>query len=358
MTTITMLLFVAGFVLLIWGADMLVRGAAHLAAAAGVSALVIGLTVVAIGTSAPELAVSVQAALAGQPDLTLGNVLGSNIANVLLILGLAAVVAPLLVAPQLLRREVPAMIAVSGLVWLLATDGALGRLDGALLVSLLGAFLITSAWLARRASTPLADPEPSGSLTRGSPLRNIALVIGGLILLIVGAQWLVDGAVAIARILGVSELVIGLTVIAVGTSLPEIATSVLAGIRGERDIAVGNVVGSNIINLLGVLGATALLAPQAIVVPPAALSFDLPVMFATAVACLPIFFNGQMIARWEGMLFLGYYLAYTTFLVLAAVGSRQIETFTDAMLFFVLPLTALTVAVATYRSLRAAPRPD
>ncbi|HEU5089303.1 MAG TPA: sodium:calcium antiporter, partial [Roseiflexaceae bacterium] len=212
MSFITVLLFIAGIILLVWGADLLVRGAARLAAAAGVSPLVIGLTVVAFGTSAPELAISVRAALLGQSDLTLGNIIGSNIANILLILGLAAVVAPLLVAPQLLRREVPAMIGVSLLLWLLAADGSLTRGDGALLVALLGAFLAATLWAnrsARPAGGPITPTASAPDRSMSTLAWNLALVIGGLILLVAGAQWLVDGAVAAARALGVGEVIIG-----------------------------------------------------------------------------------------------------------------------------------------------------
>lgn len=352
MSLMTVLLFGAGIVLLIWGADLLVRGAAHLAALAGISPLVIGLTVVALGTSAPELAVSLRAVSVGQADLTLGNVLGSNIANVLLILGLAALAAPLLVAPRVLQREVPTMIGVSLLLWLLAADGSIGRLDGALFVVLLGAFLTTTVVLGRRSDGEVAEVSHRPERSRASVLRNLGLVVGGLILLVAGAQWLVDGAVTFARALGVSELVIGLTVVAVGTSLPEIATSVLASLRGEREIAVGNVVGSNILNILGVLGLTALLAPQPLQVPASALAFDVPVLAATAVACLPIFFNGRMIARWEGALFLIYYIAYTAYLVLVATSNQSLPLFSTAMLFFAIPLTLVTLAVVTARNLR------
>jgi cation:H+ antiporter len=353
MSLVTILLFVAGVVLLIWGADLLVRGAAHLAAMAGISPLVIGLTVVAMGTSAPELAVSLRAALTGQADLTLGNVVGSNIANVLLILGLAAVAAPLLVAARVLQREVPTMIGVSLLLWLLAADGAISRLDGLVLLGLLVVFLgVTVVFERRLAEGGGLATAPAPKRDRGGVLRNLGLLVGGLILLVAGAQWLVDGAVSFARALGVSELIIGLTVVAVGTSLPEIATSVLASLRGEREIAVGNVVGSNIINILGVLGLTGVLAPQPIRVPASALAFDIPVLVATAVACLPIFFNGRMIARWEGALFLAYYIAYTAYLVLAATGSAALLTFSVAMLSFAIPLTLVTLAVVTLRGLR------
>jgi cation:H+ antiporter len=357
MTIWTILLFGAGIVLLIWGADLLVRGAAHLAAAAGISPLIIGLTIVAMGTSAPEMAVSLQAALAGQAALTLGNVVGSNIANILLILGLAALVAPLLVAPRLLQREVPAMIAVSFLLWLLAADGSISRLDGALLVTLLGVFVAVTVWTARREPEPTLVSAVRPDHSRWGLARNVGLVLGGLILLVAGAQWLVDGAVVFARTLGVSELIIGLTVVAVGTSLPEIATSVLASLRGERDIAVGNVVGSNILNLLAVLGLTALIAPQPIAVPVSALAFDLPVLVAAAVACLPIFFNGKLIARWEGGLFLGYYVAYMAYLIFAVTGHSALPLFSAAMLFFVIPLTVVTLAVVTVRGLRVGRQP-
>ncbi|HMQ32216.1 MAG TPA: calcium/sodium antiporter [Chloroflexaceae bacterium] len=352
MSLTTIVLFGAGIVLLIWGADLLVRGAAHLAALAGVSPLVIGLTVVAIGTSAPELAVSLRAGLTGQAALTVGNVLGSNIANVLLILGLAAVVAPLLVATRVLQREVPMMIGVSALLWALAADGSLGRFDGALLVGLLGVFLVTTVSMERRSGAEAPERAEAAERTWWGVLRNVGLVLGGLILLVAGAQWLVDGAVAFARALGVSELIIGLTVVAIGTSLPEIATSVLASMRGEREIAVGNVVGSNILNILMVLGLTALITPGPLLVPAAALEFDLPVVLATAVACLPIFFNGRMIARWEGALFLGYYAAYTLALVLEATGSPGLRIFSIAMLLFVIPLTLITLFVLTVLNVR------
>ncbi|NJM08943.1 calcium/sodium antiporter [Candidatus Gracilibacteria bacterium] len=353
MSFITGILFVVGIVLLIWGADLLVRGSAHLAAMIGISPLIIGLTVVALGTSAPEFAVSVRAVLIGQADLTLGNVIGSNIANVLLILGLAALVAPLLVAPRVLQREVPMMIAASLLLWLLASDGHIGRLDGIVLVVLLVVFLLTTVLSARQGPAEQQTVVSKRPLrNRRTILQNLGLIALGLALLALGAQWLVDGAVSFARSLGISELIIGLTVVAVGTSLPEIATSVLASLRGEREIAVGNVVGSNILNILAVLGLTALFAPAPIAVPNSALAFDLPVMTVVAVACLPIFFNGRMIARWEGGLFLGYYIAYTLYLLLSATQAANLRIFSVAMLTFVIPLTIVTLIVITARNVR------
>lgn len=361
-----------GFVLLVLGAEVLVRGAARLAALLGITPLVIGLTVVAFGTSAPETAVSIQAAFTGKGDLALGNVLGSNVANVLLILGATALVTPLVVSRQLIRLDVPLMVVASLLVYGLAWDGALGRAEGALLFACVVAYtafqVVTSRRQGAAAAAAAADaaPDPGPDQAdefereygpRGGggarvALTSAALVLLGLALLIGGSQLLVEGAVMLARALGLSELVIGLTVVAVGTSLPELATSLLAAWRGERDIAVGNIVGSNIFNLLCVLGLGALAAPAPIAVASSALAFDFPVMSAVALACLPIFFTGYGIDRWEGALFLGYYAAYTTYLVLASTGRPFAEVFGQAMLGYVLPLTALTLVVIAARAWR------
>lgn len=335
-----------GLVVLIIGAELLVRGASQLATAVGISPLVIGLTVVSFGTSAPELAVSLQSSLAGQPDIAVGNVVGSNICNVLLILGLCAIIAPLTVAQKLVRLDVPLMIGASFLLFLLALDGRLSRLDGGLLFAGIIAYTVFTLYEARREQT---GPDAAGNTPateQRTPLQmllQVAFIIAGLVLLVTGANWLVESATTIARSLGISELVIGLTIVAVGTSLPEVATSVLASIRGERDLAVGNVVGSNLFNILTILGLTSLIAP--ITISPAALSFDLPVMIAVAVACLPIFFTGMRIARWEGILFLSYYVAYTLFLVLSAIQHTVLPLFSIAILAFALPLTVITLLI-------------
>ncbi|MDP1570053.1 MAG: calcium/sodium antiporter [Vicinamibacterales bacterium] len=343
----TLLLLVAGLILLTTGAELLVHGATKLAAAARISPLVIGLTVVAYGTSAPEMAVSVLSTLAGAPDIALGNVIGSNIFNVLLILGLSAAIAPLAVSGQLIRLDVPVMIAVSVAAWLMALDGMISRLEAGALVA--GALVYTGILLrqGRRdetAAQPLEVPVSGGALAAAG-----ARVIAGLVLLVAGSRWLVDGATTIARGFGVDDLVIGLTIVAAGTSLPELATSVMASLRGQRDIAVGNVVGSNIFNLLGILGVAGL-AGGGIPVSLAAQTFDLPIMTAVAVACLPVFFTGRTIARWEGLVFLGYYVAYTAFLAMHATGHAMVDQFGAAMLFFVIPLTLLTLAVTVVRA--------
>jgi cation:H+ antiporter len=350
---ITVLSFVAGLALLVLGAEWLVKGASRVAATLGIAPLVIGLTVVAYGTSAPEVAVSVRAVLAGQASLAVGNVVGSNVFNVLFILGASAAITPLVVSSQLIRLEVPIMIGTGALVFLLSLDGAIGRLDGALLGAGLVAYTVFQIRRSRR-EPAIVQTEYARALTgrRATVAVDLALIVAGLALLVLGSRWLVAGAVALATTLGISELVIGLTVVAAGTSLPEVATSLLAAIRGERDIAVGNVVGSNICNVLAVLGLSGLVAPAGLPVAPAVLAFDLPVMLAVSVACLPIFASGAQIARWEGVVFLAYYVAYTAYVVLAAQQHDALPAFSAVMEAFVLPLTAITLVVVSWRAWR------
>ena len=364
MTQLTLVFFVVGMVALVVGAELLVRGAAHLAAAVGVSPLVIGLTVVAYGTSSPELAVSIQASWLGQADLALGNVVGSNILNVLLILGASAVIIPLTVARQLLRLDVPLMIVLSVLTLLFGLDGRIGRLDGAIFVVILvvyTVFLIRQSRrevAAERAAEQAANPAGAaavGSHGFGVILCDLALIVGGLGLLILGSRWLVQGAVSLATAWGVSELLIGLTVVAIGTSLPEVATTLAAALRGQRDIAVGNVVGSCTFNIISVLGLSSLVSRTGIPVSAQALQFDIPVMIGVAAACLPVFYTGGTVSRWEGALFLGYYVAYTVYLVLHATGNGALPLFRDAMLWFVIPLTGVTLAAHSWSCLRRSP---
>ena len=351
MEPMTVVLFVAGLGLLVLGAEWLVKGASRLAAALGISPLVIGLTVVAYGTSSPEMAVSVKSVLAGQADIAAGNVVGSNIFNVLFILGASALITPLLVSSQLIRLDVPIMIGVSALTLLLTADGSIGRLDAALLFAGIVTYTVFQVLQSRKESAAIREEYAKEyGPKRTSTAVNVALVVAGLVLLVLGSRWLVNGAVAFAQALGVSELVIGLTIVAAGTSLPEVATSILAAIRGERDIAVGNVVGSNIFNILAVLGLSGLVAPAGLPVSPALVTFDVPVMIAVAVACLPIFASGATIARWEGALFLFFYVAYTSYLVLAAQQHDALPAFSAAMRVFVLPLTAVTLAVVGWRA--------
>jgi cation:H+ antiporter len=351
------LTFLAGLALLIAGGEALVRGAARLAAAVGISPLIIGLTVVAFGTSSPELAVSIKSALWGQPDIAMGNVVGSNIFNILLILGVSALIAPLVVHQQLVRLDVPLMVVVSVLVLLFALDGKIDRVEGVVLFSGLVFYILFLLYLSRREESVVnaeySEAYGSKEAQRNSPwLGNTGLVLGGLALLALGSRWLVDGATVIAAELGVSDLVIGLTIVAAGTSLPEVVTSVIASIRGERDIAVGNAVGSNLFNILCVLGLTSIIAPSGIGVSESVIRFDLPVMIAVAFACLPIFFTNGMIARWEGALLVAYYVAYTLYLILAATRHDALPVYGATMVYFVIPLTVLTLLLITVRAIR------
>lgn len=352
----TYVLLVVGFVVLVGGAEVLVRGASSLAVRTGLSPVVVGLTVVAFGTSAPELAVSVGAARSGQAGLAIGNVVGSNIANVLLVLGVSALVGGgLVVAQKVVRIDAPIMVVASVLVLVLALDGRIGGVEGGVLVAGIAVYVVWTVVAALRGDDEavVAEYEEAfGSPPRRPVALDLGQLFGGVLLLVLGSRWLVDSATDIATTLGVSDLVIGLTVVALGTSAPELATSVVAAVRGERDIAVGNVVGSNIFNLLSVLGVTAIVAPGGLPVSDDALRLDLPVMLAVAIACLPIFFTGYEIRRWEGALFVAYYVAYLAFLVLDAIGSGLQEPFVIVMSVFVIPLTALTLAVVAVREWR------
>ena len=351
------LLFVAGLIFLIVGAEALVRGSSRLAAVFAISPLVIGLTVVAFGTSSPELAVSIKAALSDQASIAVGNVIGSNIFNVLFILGLSALIVPLVVSHQLVRLDVPLMIALSVIVLVFALDNNFSRTEGLMLVAGLAIYIWFLIYQSRRPeSAELKDEYARGPGIEGRDnnrwFKNIALVIVGLALLVLGSRWLVDSSVSFAQYLGVSELIIGLTIVAVGTSLPEVVTSVIAAIRGERDIAVGNVVGSNIFNIMGVLGFASIVAPAGIKVSAAVTRFDIPVMIAVAFACLPIFFTGGVISRKEGVLLLGYYVAYTLYLALAAGHHDALPRFSAVMLYFIIPLTVVTMIILAGREIR------
>lgn len=349
-------MFAAGLAALVVGADILVRGASRLALSFGISPLVVGLTIVAFGTSAPEMAVSAGAVLNGQTGLAMGNVVGSNIFNVLFILGVSALIAPLVVHVQLIRQEVPILIGASLLLLILALDGRISMLDGGLFFSLLLAYTVFLVIQSRR-ETQAAQAEfeaelhapPAGAWDARLPVQ-IALIVAGLALLVLGSDWLVTAAVAFAKALGVSDLVIGLTIVAAGTSMPEVATSVSAALKGERDIAVGNVVGSSTFNILGCLGLSGLVAGGAgLTVAPALLAFDIWVMLAVALACLPIFLSGREIARWEGAVFLGYYMAYVAYLILAAQKHAALEAYSTVMMGFVIPLTVITLVVSLIR---------
>lgn len=344
-----LLWFAAGLLLLVVGADWLVKGASQLATAAGVSPLVTGLTVVAFGTSAPEMAVSVKAAWLGQPEMAVGNAVGSNIFNVLFILGLSALITPLVVARDIVRRDIPVMLGMSGLLLLLLSDGSVSRTNG--LLMLLGLALY-SAWIVQQSRRELSSSDPipetpatTASATGSTLGKSVAWVALGLLLLVLGSQWLVDSAVTFAQWAGISEVVVSLTIVAAGTSLPELATSVLAAIRGHRDIAIGNVVGSNLFNIMAVIGLSGAVAPAGLPVSASMIEFDIPFMIATAFACLPMFARGRRIPRWQGAMFLLAYAAYVTYLLLDATQHEAKAGYVATMLRFVIPLLLLTLLV-------------
>jgi cation:H+ antiporter len=353
---VIILLFVLGLALLVGGADLLVRGAARLATAAGVSALVVGLTVVALGTSAPELAVTVAATYRGEPDLAVGNVVGSNIMNILLILGMSAMVAPLVVRRRVVRLDMPILIGISAFVVFLAMDGAISRIGGLVLLATGAVYTIVVVRHSRRAGGDSEVDVPGDMAVRTGESHSIwvdiAFTLVGLGLLVLGSHWLVQSARDMAEMLGISQLAIGLTVVAIGTSLPELATSVVASLRGQRDIAVGNVIGSNLYNLLLVLGAAAALSPTGVAISQTALAFDLPIMLAVTVACLPLFYTGRGLARWEGAAFLLYFIAYTAYVLLLAAGHQELLDFRHALIFFAVPIIAVSLALSLVRRRR------
>ena len=352
-----MLMFFGGLLLLVIGANILVRGASKLALSFGISPLVVGLTIVALGTSAPEVAVSVGAVLSGKTDIAIGNVVGSSIFNVLFVLGISALIAPLVVNVQLIRQEVPIMLGASLLLLALTLDGNLSFLDGGFLFALLLVYTVFLVVQSRRETQAAKDQyaeaiQPAGVGAWDSHwAAQIGLIAAGLVALVFGSDYLVQASVSFAKSMGVSDLIIALTIVAAGTSMPEVATSLTAAIKGERDIAVGNVVGSNTFNILGCLGISGLVSGDlGLVMAPSLLAFDIWVMLAVALACLPVFMTGREIARWEGGVFLGYYFAYVTYLILAAQHHDALPSYSSVMLSFVLPLTTLAFVVGIMRS--------
>jgi cation:H+ antiporter len=318
--------FVAGLVALAFGAEVMVRGGARMASRMGISPIVVGLTVVSIGTSLPELAVGVTAATEGSGALAVGNIAGTNTVNLLFILGLSALLRPLAIERRTLRFDLPVMAVAAVVFWVLAADGTLSRFDGAIL--LCGAVVYTvlvvrSARLESRdfldeyadeyaEQYATVDPETPDS---GSLVRHFAMTIVGITVVVVGAGWLVDGAVGIARGFGVSDALIGLTIVAIGTSAPELVTTIVSTVRGERDIAIGNLLGSSVYNILLILGATCLVPAQGLALPSSLVWIDIPVMVAATMVLVPVFFSGRRVHRAEGGAMVAAYLVYLTFLL-------------------------------------------
>ncbi len=357
----TVVMLAAGMILLVAGAEGLVRGASRIALSAGISPLVVGLTVVAFGTSSPEMAVSVSAVRTGASDIAIGNVVGSNIFNILLILGVCALVVPLVISWRLVRLEVPLMIGISVLLWVFVLDGEIERWEAAILFAGVVGYTVWAIRASRRESAAAQEMSAPGAeppATASPWYVSIAYVGGGLVLLVVGSNWMVDSAVEIAEDFGLSELVIGLTIVAAGTSLPELATSVLATIKGERDIAVGNVVGSNIFNILGVLGLSGLVGKNELQASSFVQDVDIPVMILVAAICLPVFFSGRnLMHRYEGFGFIVAYLIYVTFLVWNSSDDGAPSWYADIVWFGMVPAAVVVVVATAWRD-RHRPIPE
>lgn len=316
-------IFLAGLVVILLGAEMLLRGASRIAVMLGIKPIVIGLTIVTVGTTMPELAVGVTAALEGKGSLAVGNIAGTNIMNILFILGLSALIRPLPMRLLSIKLDVPVMIASALALVAMAWDGVLSRTEGSLL--LLGAVVYTVSLvrLSRRESSALkrefSEEYNAAALgtQRSTPQAawNTLLLVAGIALTVLGAELLVSGAVSIAQAWGVSDAVIGLTIVAIGTSAPELATTVMATIRNDRDVAVGNLIGSCIYNVLVILGITCLVAPDGVAIGRDILLIDLPLAAAVALVCLPVFRSDRLVSRREGASFVCAYLAYLGWLV-------------------------------------------
>lgn len=349
-------LLAAGFVILLLGAELLVRGASNIALMLGISPLIVGLTVVAFGTSSPEGAVSLFSAVSDQSGIAIGNIVGSNLMNILIVIGLSAAITPFTVSLQIIKLEIPLMITASAVFYLMAIDGVIDTLDG---IVLFAAILVYTFWAIRKSRhekhknveniyvEEYADSERKKA--SHSFFKHGMMVVIGIGCLVSAAQMLVKGGSDIAAVLGVSDLLIGLTIVALGTSLPELATSIVAGFKKKHDIAVGNIIGSNLFNLLAVAGLSGFLVPGGMEVSRQAVVIDIPVMVVVSAACLPIFLTGHKVSRWEGFLFLGFYGVYLTYLILTAKAVPETPIFRSVVLVVIIPLTILTIALSVYR---------
>lgn len=346
----TIVQFILGLVGLIAGAEFFLKAVDRFGLKWGVSPLIMGLTVVAFATGAPELAISIKAAFSGSADLVLGNIIGSNIANILLILGITAIISPINITRRVIKIDVPIVITISVALFLMSLDGGLSTVDG---VILLMGFLAYSYFTYVQIKNNFDEEEnedeafqyelSSDDLANGTVfyIKNGGLLFSGLALIVLGSNWMVDSAVIIARILGLSELVIGLTIISIGTSLPEVATSLSAARKGNADIAVANVMGSNLYNVLLTLALTLIIAPNVLAVSKDAITLDLPFMVLVSMACIPIFVAGFNLTRVDGALFLGYYVTYLTYLVLNTINSPIVSAMRGIILYAAIPLTFL-----------------
>jgi cation:H+ antiporter len=341
--------FIAGLAALIGGAELFLKGVDHFGVKWRISPLIMGLTVVAFATGAPELAISLQAAVSGNADLVLGNIIGSNIANILLILGISAMIKPLVVKLRVVQIDVPIVIGASILLYVIAQDGKLTTIDGVwLLLGLLGYSIFTFFQIKQERENQPEETDFEAEQRKLSSgwffyVKNIGFLVIGMGLIVKGSDWMVDSAVELATILGLSQLVIGLTIVSIGTSLPEIATSIATIRKGNTDMAVANVMGSNLYNILLTLGLTVVIAPEVLMVSPAAIALDIPFMIAVSIACIPIFIAGFDITKFDGFMLLFYYGSYVTYLVLDAIGSSFESTMEMVMLYAVIPATLIYI---------------
>ena len=340
----TLLFFILGLAGLIVGAEFFLRAVDRFGLKWGVSPMVMGLTVVAFATGAPDLAISLKAAMKDSADLVLGNIIGSNIANILLILGITGFITPLQIKLRIVRIDVPIVIAMSIVLYLLALDGVLSLTDGiVLLLGLLTYSVFTFLQIRKNKVdiSDLYDHDEEVELATGTLfyVKNLGLLLAGLALIALGANWMVSSAVTIAKLLGMSELVVGLTIVSIGTSLPEVATSMTAARKGNADIAVANVLGSNIYNIMLTLGLTIVVTPGVLEVSRNALMLDMPFMIAVAVGCIPIFLTGFDLDRKDASLFLFYYAGYLIYLILEATGSEYLGWIEKGFFFGILPFT-------------------
>jgi cation:H+ antiporter len=315
---VNVLWFLAGLAYLVAGAEVMVRGGAKVASRFGISPIVIGLTVVSIGTSMPELAVGVVAAVEGNGALAVGNIAGTNVVNLLLVLGLSALLMPLALQMRTLRFELPVMAGAAILLLILAVDGVLSRFDGFVLT--VGAFVYTVAVVrtARRESqdttTEFTQAYPKSAAPERTAL-HVGMTLAGIALIVIGAERLVDAAVGMAREFKVSDALIGLTVVAIGTSAPELVTTIVSTLRAERDIAIGNLLGSSIYNILLILGITCLVPAHGLALPAQLVRVDIPIMVAATLICIPIFITGRRVGRFEGGAMVAAYVAFLAFLL-------------------------------------------
>jgi cation:H+ antiporter len=317
-------LFIAGLALLVIGAELVVRGAAQVAIALGISPMVIGLTIVSVGTSLPELAVGIVAGAAGEGALAVGNIAGTNVLNMLFILGLSALVRPLPLQLQVFKLELPVIVLAAAAMTLLSWDGVLSRTDAAVML-LMGVLYTVALVMMTRSASQAAKREYQEEYAPEAALRSrpswqrravyTAVLLGGIVFTVVGAELLVRGAVSIATALGVSSTIIGLTIVAIGTSAPELVTTIVSTIKDDRDVAVGNLLGSSIYNILFILSGACLATPGGFPVEPQLLWFDIPLMAGVAIGAIPVFVTGKRVSRFEGGLGVGIYLAYIVWLV-------------------------------------------